>query len=119
MIPIMIGLKLTGEHDIFYGQSTESFKKNVSTVYNGIDKKSILPANQLPVKTDKKIILTIARIAPLRIFTYSWMLQNLFQNMSLYGLVEIQNILLKSFQNSTIFRLMLIYLVIFQMQVDI
>lgn len=43
---------------------SEKIKRNVSTVYNGIDEKSIVPANQLPVKTDKKIVLTIARIAP-------------------------------------------------------
>lgn len=43
---------------------SERIIKNVSTVYNGIDKKSISPAFQLSVKTDKKIVMTIARISP-------------------------------------------------------
>lgn len=42
----------------------EKIKKHVSTVYNGIDEKSILKANSFPVKTEKKIVMTIARIAP-------------------------------------------------------
>ena len=43
---------------------SEKIKKNVSTVYNGIDEKSIVPSKQLPVRTDKKTVLTIARISP-------------------------------------------------------
>lgn len=42
----------------------EKIKKNVSTVYNGIDEKTVVQAPQFPVKTDKKIIMTIARISP-------------------------------------------------------
>ena len=43
---------------------SEKIKKNVITVYNGIDEKSILKADTFPVKTDKKIVMTVARIAP-------------------------------------------------------
>lgn len=43
---------------------SEKITKNVTTVYNGIDEKSIIPSFQFPVKTDKKIIMTIARISP-------------------------------------------------------
>lgn len=43
---------------------SEKIMKNVSTVYNGIDEKTINPSFRFPVKTDKKIIMTIARISP-------------------------------------------------------
>lgn len=43
---------------------SEKIIKNVSTVYNGIDEKSIVPSSQFPVKTDKKTVMTIARISP-------------------------------------------------------
>ena len=43
---------------------SEKIKKNVSTIYNGIDEKSVQLAENFPVKTDKKIVMTIARIAP-------------------------------------------------------
>ena len=43
---------------------SEKIKKNVSTVYNGIEEKSILQAESFPVRTDKKTVMTIARIAP-------------------------------------------------------
>lgn len=43
---------------------SEKIKTNVSTVYNGIDEKSVQLAENFPVKTDKKIVITIARIAP-------------------------------------------------------
>ena len=46
----------------------ERITKNVSTVYNGIDEKSVLKADTFPVKTDKKIIMTIARISPQKRF---------------------------------------------------
>mgnify|MGYP006782343195 CR=1 FL=1 len=42
----------------------EKIKKNVSTVYNGIDEKSVQIAHSFPVKTDKRIVMTIARISP-------------------------------------------------------
>lgn len=42
----------------------EKIKKNVRTVHNGIDEKSVLKADSFPVKTEKKIVMTIARIAP-------------------------------------------------------
>ena len=42
----------------------EKITKNVTTVYNGIDEKSIFPSLQFPVKTDKKIVMIIARISP-------------------------------------------------------
>lgn len=43
---------------------SEKIKKNVITVYNGIDEKSVLKADTFLVKTDKKIVMTIARISP-------------------------------------------------------
>ena len=43
---------------------SEHITKNVSVVYNGIDEQSIVKAEPFPIRTDKKIILTIARIAP-------------------------------------------------------
>lgn len=43
---------------------SEKIIKNVGTVYNGIDEESVNPAFQFPVKTDKKIVMTIARISP-------------------------------------------------------
>ena len=43
---------------------SEKIKKNVVTVYNGIDEKSVSKSMAFPVKTDKKIVMTIARIAP-------------------------------------------------------
>ena len=43
---------------------SEKIKKNVSTVYNGIDEKSVQLAPSFPVKTEKKIVMTIARISP-------------------------------------------------------
>lgn len=43
---------------------SEKIKKHVSTVYNGIDEKSVHRANVFPIKTNKKIVMTIARIAP-------------------------------------------------------
>ena len=42
----------------------EKIKKHVSTVYNGIDESSVKKATTFPVNTDKKTVLTIARISP-------------------------------------------------------
>lgn len=42
----------------------EKIKKHVSTVYNGIDENMVAKAAQFPVKIDKKIVMTIARISP-------------------------------------------------------
>ncbi len=44
--------------------NSEKIKKCVSTVYNGIDENTVAKATQFPVKTDKKIVMTIARISP-------------------------------------------------------
>ena len=41
----------------------EKIKKNVSTVYNGIDENLVLKADTFPVKTEKKIVMSIARIS--------------------------------------------------------
>lgn len=41
----------------------EKIKKNISTVYNGIDENSIARAEFFPVRTNKKIVMTIARIS--------------------------------------------------------
>lgn len=43
---------------------SERIKNNVCTIYNGIEENTIVHATQLPIKTDKRIILTIARISP-------------------------------------------------------
>ncbi len=47
---------------------SEKIKKNVSTVYNGIDEGSVKQAATFPVNTDKKIVMTIARISPQKKF---------------------------------------------------
>ena len=43
---------------------SEKIRRNVSTVYNGIDEKTVLQSENFPVTVDKKIVMTIARIAP-------------------------------------------------------
>lgn len=41
----------------------EKIKKNVCTVYNGIDENLILKEDTFPIKTEKKIVMSIARIS--------------------------------------------------------
>lgn len=44
---------------------SEGIRKNINVIYNGISNKAISPAVDFPVKLpDKKVVLTIARIAP-------------------------------------------------------
>ena len=43
----------------------EKITKNINTIYNGIDENLIKPASDLPLQIkEKKVVLTIARIAP-------------------------------------------------------